>query len=370
MKIGCVKEIKKHEYRVGLIPTHVKTYVANNHQVFIQASAGEGSGYDDQEYIDAGATILNDAKAVWESVDMMVKVKEPLQQEYPYLKENLVLYTYLHLAADKALTDVLLKNKVTAIAYETITDDKGGLPLLKPMSEVAGRLSIQEGAKYLEKPFGGRGVLLAGVPGVPKGKVVIIGGGTVGTNAAKIAIGMGAEVVILDNSLKRLEELDNLFGFSIQTLYSTQAIIASQLATADLVIGAVLIPGASAPKVISKDMLKLMRPGSVIVDVAVDQGGCVETTKATYHDDPTFVVDEVVHYCVANMPGATPRTSTQALTNATLTIGFEIANVGVVSAIKSNKHIAAGVNTYQGHCTNIGVANAFAYDAKDVQSLV
>ncbi len=370
MKIGCVKEIKKHEYRVGLIPTHVLTYVANNHEVYIEKGAGLGSGFEDQEYIDAGATLCEDAPSIWSCVDMIVKVKEPLESEYQYFRENLIIYTYLHLAADKVLTQALVDKKVSGVAYETITDNNNHLPLLKPMSEVAGRLSIQEGAKFLEKPFGGRGVLLSGVPGVPKGKVVIIGGGTVGANAARIAIGMGADVTILDKSINRLEELDQLFGNSIQTLYSTQAIIADQLKTADLVIGAVLIPGASAPKVIKRWMLKDMRPGSVIVDVAVDQGGCTETTKATYHDDPVFVVDGVVHYCVANMPGATPRTSTQALTNATLEMGLAIANQGLINAVKANHHLANGVNTFKGFVVYEPVAIALDFDYVQLESLI
>jgi len=370
MIVGSVKEIKKHEYRVGLIPAHVRSYIAQGHQVYIETLAGEGSGFSDQEYIDAGAKVVSTAKEVWESVEMMIKVKEPLISEHELMQENQIIYTYLHLAADVALTDALVAKKVKGVAYETITDQYGGLPLLKPMSEVAGRLSVQEGAKYLERPFGGRGVLLAGVPGVPKGKVLIIGGGTVGTNAAKIALGMGADVTILDKSIKRLEELDNLFGSAIQTLFSTEAILESQLAQADLVIGAVLIPGASAPKIIKKEMLAKMRKGSVIVDVAVDQGGCTETTHATYHDDPIYIVDDVVHYCVANMPGATPRTSTQALTNATLHYGLMIARFGLETACALDEHLARGVNTYKGYITCPEVALAFNYSSKTLQEVM
>ena len=359
MKIGSVKEIKTHEYRVGLTPVHVASYVEHKHQVYIEKGAGLGSGFEDKEYVDAGAIMCDNAQLVWDQVDMIVKVKEPLESEYQYFREGLIIYTYLHLAADKALTDAMLAAKVSGVAYETITDDDNQLPLLKPMSEVAGRLSIQEGAKYLEKPYGGRGVLLPGVPGVSRGNVVIIGGGVVGTNAAKIAVGIGANVTIMDRSLKRLEELDHLFGSSIQTLYSTELAIAEQVAQADLVVGAVLIPGASAPKVVKRYMLKNMKAGSVIVDVAVDQGGCTETTKRTYHDDPVYVVDDVVHYCVANMPGATPRSSTQALTNATLAIGLEIANHGLEVACVTNSHIANGVNTYKGKITYASVAEAF-----------
>ncbi len=370
MNIGCPKEIKKHEYRVGLIPTHVATYVSFGHNVYIEKGAGLSSGFEDQEYVDAGAVIYDDAQSVWNHADMIIKVKEPLESEYRFFREGLIIYTYLHLAADKPLTEALMKQKVTGIAYETITDEHNGLPLLKPMSEVAGRLSIQEGAKYLEKPFGGRGVLLAGVPGVPKGKVVIIGGGTVGTNAAKIAVGIGADVTILDKSIRRLEQLEHIFGYSVQTLYSTEAIIASQLETADLVVGAVLIPGASAPKVIKRWMLAKMRPGSVIVDVAVDQGGCTETTKMTYHDDPVYVVDGVVHYCVANMPGATPRTSTQALTNATLETGLMIANLGLEKAVTINHHLLEGLNTYKGHCVYEHVADALQLPYTPVKTLL
>lgn len=363
MIVGSVKEIKVHEYRVGLIPPHVNVFVSMGHEVIIERGAGEGSGYTDEEYIEAGAQIIETAQEVWATCEMMVKVKEPLESEYDLLSDNLILYTYLHLAANTPLTQALLKHNVTSIAYETITDDFGGLPLLKPMSEVAGRLSVQEGAKYLEKPFGGRGVLLAGVPGVPKAKVVIIGGGVVGTNAAKIAVGMGADVSILDRSNRRLEQLDHMFGNTIQTLYSTPAILASQLETADLVIGAVLIPGASAPKLVKREMLKNMRQGSVIVDVAIDQGGCIETSRITYHDDPTFVVDGVVHYCVANMPGATPRTSTQALTNATLDYGLKIAGQSIDVLISEDKHLANGLNTYRGHCVNheVAIATGVAY---------
>ena len=318
MKVGTVKEVKKHEYRVGLTPSNVQEYIACGHQVFVQAGAGEGSLLLDAEYKNAGATIVSTAKEVWETCDMIVKVKEPLAEEYELLQEDQIVYTFLHLAADKPLTDKLLEKKTKAVAYETITDKNGGLPLLKPMSEVAGKLSIQTGARCLEKPQGGSGVLLGGVPGVPKGNVVIIGGGVVGVSAMKMAIGLGANVTILDKDLGRLSYLDDIWGQQIQTMYSTSYNIEKAIIEADLVVGAVLIPGGAAPKLIKREYLKKMKPGSVIVDVAVDQGGCCETTKVTYHDAPTFVVDDIVHYCVANMPGAVSRTSTFALTNATL----------------------------------------------------
>ena len=297
MKVGCVKEIKNNEFRVGMTPDNVKAYVGAGHEVYIEKGAGVGSGFMDAEYEEAGAKMIDSAKEVWDTVEMMIKVKEPLPEEYPLFHEGLILYTYLHLAADKPQTDALLAAKVKGVAYETLFDPRqGGLPLLAPMSQIAGRLSIQEGAKYLEKTFGGEGVLLAGVPGTPKANIVILGGGNVGTNACKIAVGMGANVTILDISLPRLAYLDDLFGARIQTLVSTDANIEKAVKEADLVIGSVLIPGKAAPKLFKKKYLKEMKPGAVFVDVAVDQGGCGETTKVTYHDDPIFEVDGVVHY--------------------------------------------------------------------------
>lgn len=358
MKIGCVKEIKAQEYRVGLVPTHVKSYLQAGHTVLIETQAGAGSGFSDEEYQNAGALIIEKAADVWAQSDMIIKVKEPLEAEYPLMKEGLILYTYLHLAANEKLTRELMARKVTGIAYETI-DVNGTLPLLKPMSEVAGRLSIQEAAKYLEKPFGGRGVLLGGVPGVTKGQVVIIGGGTVGTNAAIMALGLGAKVSILDTNLNRLEELDQLFEGKVQTLYSTPAILHEELKKADAVIGAVLIPGAKAPHLVKREDLKLMKKGSVMVDVAVDQGGCFETTHPTTHNNPTFDVDGIVHYCVANMPGAVPYTSTLALTNATLKFALIIAGNTLEGAIAKHKSILSGINTYNGYLTNQFVAEAF-----------
>lgn len=356
MRIGCVKEIKKHEYRVGVTPSYVASLTSDGHQVFIESEAGLGSGFTDQEYQLAGATVVSEAASIWNRVEMMIKVKEPLEEEYQYFREDLVLYTYLHLAAETSLTHALAAAKMTAFAYETLSED-GTLPLLKPMSEVAGRLSIQEGAKYLEKTYGGSGILLAGVPGVPRGKVAIIGGGTVGINAAKIALGMGADVTILDSSLSRLESIDHLFQGHVSTLYSNDYEIEKQCSVSDLVIGAVLIPGDKTPKLLKRKYLSKMRRGSVIVDVAVDQGGCFETTHPTYHDNPTYIVDGIVHYCVANMPGATPRTSTIALTNATLKYGLLIARYGVTSRLL-NTPLASALNVYKGHITFEAVAHA------------
>ena len=371
MRVGCVKEIKNNEFRVGMTPDNVKAYVGAGHEVYIEKGAGVGSGFMDAEYEEAGAKMIDSAKEVWDTVEMMIKVKEPLPEEYPLFHEGLILYTYLHLAADKPQTDALLAAKVKGVAYETLFDPRqGGLPLLAPMSQIAGRLSIQEGAKYLEKTFGGEGVLLAGVPGTPKANIVILGGGNVGTNACKIAVGMGANVTILDISLPRLAYLDDLFGARIQTLVSTDANIEKAVKEADLVIGSVLIPGKAAPKLFKKKYLKEMKPGAVFVDVAVDQGGCGETTKVTYHDDPIFEVDGVVHYCVGNMPGAVPRTSTIALTNATLSYGLQIANTGLEQACKDNEVIYSAVNTYDGKLTCKNVADSFdCYEYVDIRTL-
>ncbi|HIR04623.1 MAG TPA: alanine dehydrogenase [Candidatus Copromonas faecavium] len=370
MKIGCVKEIKNREYRVGLIPDNVKSYVNAGHQVFIERGAGMGSGFTDQEYEKAGAVLLDSAKEVWDGVDMMVKVKEPLPEEYPYFRRDLLLYTYLHLAADRPLTDAMLASGMRGFAYETLIEKDGSIPLLAPMSQIAGRLSIQEGAKYLEKTFGGSGVLLSGVPGTPKANVVILGGGTVGTNACKIAVGMGANVTILDISLPRLAYLDDIFGARIQTLVSNDANIEHSVREADLVIGAVLIPGKAAPKIMKEAYLKEMKPGSVIVDVAVDQGGCCETTKVTYHDDPIYEVDGIVHYCVGNMPGAVPRTSTIALTNATLPYGLELASHGLEEACRRNPILVSGVNTYDGKLTCKNVADSFGMEYTELGALI
>jgi len=369
MKVGCVKEIKNNEFRVGLTPDNVKSYVNAGHEVYIEKDAGVGSSFATSEYEAAGAKICDTAKEVWATVDMMVKVKEPLPEEYPLFKENLILYTYLHIAADRPQMDALLQYKVKGVAYETLLERNHTLPLLAPMSQIAGRLSIQEGAKYLEKPFGGSGMLLSGVPGTPKAKVVILGAGMVGTNACKIAVGMGAQVSIVDINLERLAYLDDVFGARIQTLYSTDAVIEKELASADLVVGSILIPGKAAPKVGKAAYLKNMKPGSVIVDVAVDQGGCFETTHVTYHDNPTYVVDGVVHYCVGNMPGAVPRTSTIALTNATLKYGLQIANKGLEGACKENDVMYSAINTYGGKLTCKNVADSFEVEYSDPKTL-
>jgi alanine dehydrogenase len=358
MKVGCVKEIKNNEFRVGLTPDNVKSYVKAGHTVLIEAGAGIGSGFKDEEYIKAGAVMSETAKEVWDSCEMMVKVKEPLEEEFELFHEGLILYTYLHLAADRLETEALLKGKVNSVAYETLIERDGSIPLLAPMSQIAGRLSIQEGAKYLEKRFGGEGILLAGVPGTPKANVCILGGGTVGTNACKIAVGMGANVTILDISLKRLEQLDNMFGAHIQTLVSTDSNVEHSVINADLIIGSVLIPGASTPKLFKREYLKEMKPGAVFVDVAIDQGGCGESSHVTTHDDPVYVEEGVVHYCVGNMPGAVPRTSTIALTNATLKYGLEIAANGLEKACQANDVLYSGVNTYGGKLTCKNVADA------------
>jgi alanine dehydrogenase len=369
MKIGTVTEIKRHEYRVGLTPSCVKAYVAHGHKVLVQKGAGVGAGFEDEQYRAAGAKIVNSRKDVFGEADMIVKVKEPQPEELKLLRKGQILYTYLHLAADAALTKALLTRSVKGMAYETIELEDGTLPCLKPMSEIAGRLSIQEGAKYLEKPFGGRGVLLGGVPGVPPGKVTIIGGGVVGKNACKIALGMGAETTIMDISSARLEHLDDIFGMRVKTLYSNEANVEQAIAGSDLVIGAVLIPGAKAPHVIRAEHLKSMKKGAVIVDVAVDQGGCAETTRPTTHDDPIYVVDGVIHYCVANMPGSVALTSTLALTSTTLRYGLTIADQGFEHAVRNSKPLAKGMNTYAGRCTCKGVAAAFGMEYAGLEIL-
>ena len=370
MKIGCVKEIKNNEFRVGLTPDNVKAYIAAGHHVYMEKGAGIGSGFSDNEYVDAGASLIDNAADVWNLVDMMIKVKEPLPEEYPLFREGLILYTYLHLAADKEQADALLAGKVKAVAYETIQETDRSLPCLAPMSQIAGRLSIQEGAKYLEKRFGGEGILLAGVPGTPKANVVILGGGTVGMNACKIAVGMGANVTILDVNLKRLEELDNMFGAHIQTLVSNDSNVERVVKDADLVIGSVLIPGGSTPKLFKKKYLPEMKDGAVFVDVAIDQGGCGESSHVTTHDDPVYIEEGVVHYCVGNMPGAVPRTSTIALTNATLRYGLKIAAAGLEEACKKSAVIESGVNCYAGKVTNANVAKALGYEYTELNSLI
>ncbi len=358
MKIGLPKEIKDNEYRVGLTPAGVKALTDAGHKVFVETNAGTGSGFEDSLYKKAGAKIVPNADDAWEKGDMIVKVKEPIKPEYTRMREGQLLFTYLHLAPDFELTKQLMKRKVTGVAYETITDKRGTLPLLTPMSEVAGRMAIQVGAHYLEKMNGGRGVLLGGVPGVAAANVVIIGGGVVGINSAKMAVGLGAQVTILDRDLERLRYLDDVFGPSIQTMASNAYALQEACIHADLIVGAVLVTGAAAPKLVTRAMLKDLRRGVVLVDVAVDQGGCFETTHATKHSDPVYYVDDVLHYCVANMPGAVPRTSTFALTNATLPYALKLANEGFKDAIASDKGLKEGVNTYGGYLTYEAVASS------------
>lgn len=357
MKISLPKEIKDNEYRVGLTPAGVQALVDAGHKLFVEKGAGEGSGFDDSAYTNAGATILDDANDIWGEGDMIVKVKEPIDLEYERMREGQLIFTYLHLAPEFELTKQMMKRKVTGVAYETITDTKGHLPLLTPMSEVAGRMSVQVGAAYLEKMNGGRGILLGGVPGVPAADIVIIGGGVVGTEAAKTAIGLGAHVTIIDKNLDRLRQLDDIFLSRIQTLASSRYQIQEAISRADLVIGSVLVVGAPAPKLITRDMLKDIPNGSVLVDVAVDQGGCFETTRVTTHSNPTYYEEGVLHYCVANMPGAVPRTSTFALTNATLPYALNFANRGFEKAIREDKGLVSGVNTFQGKLTYEAVAS-------------
>jgi len=362
MRVGCPKEIKNHEYRVGLTPGAVREYVAHGHEVLVETKAGAGIGADDDAYRAAGAKIVPTAADIFGRSDMVVKVKEPQPAEWAQLRDGQILYTYLHLAPDPEQTKGLLASGVTAIAYETVTDERGGLPLLAPMSEVAGRLSIQAGATALQKANGGRGILLGGVPGVPPAKVAVIGGGVVGLHAARMAAGLGADVSILDRSIPRLRQLDDLFGGRVHTRYSTIDALEEEVFSADLVIGAVLIPGAAAPKLVTREMLSGMKKGAVIVDVAIDQGGCFETSHATTHSDPTFEIDGVVHYCVANMPGAVPVTSAHALNNATLHYGLQLADKGL-KASAEDRHLRAGLNVHKGRVTNHAVAEALGYES-------
>jgi len=362
MKIGVPKEIKNHEYRVGLVPASVRELAHRGHQVFVQTTAGAGIGMDDSRYEAAGATILPNAEEVFDVAEMIVKVKEPQAVERAMLREDQTLFTYLHLAPDAPQTADLVKGGATCIAYETVTDDHGHLPLLAPMSEVAGRLSIQAGAWCLEKARGGSGVLLGGVPGVEPAKIVIIGGGTVGFNAAQMAVGMGARVVIMDRNLEVLRFLDANFGSQVETVFSNVDSIEKHLRDADLVIGGVLIPGAAAPKLVTRKHLATMRPGSVLVDVAIDQGGCFETSKATTHAEPTYIVDGIVHYCVANMPGAVPRTSAFALNNATLPFTLALADKGARQAMLDDPHLLNGLNVHRGKVTFADVARDLGYE--------
>jgi len=358
MRIGVPKEIKNHEYRVGLTPPSVAELVAAGHQVVVETGAGKGIDFEDSDYVEAGATILPDADQVFEQAEMIVKVKEPQPVEIARLRPHHLLFTYLHLAADKPQAEGLMKSGATCIAYETVTSPKGGLPLLKPMSEVAGRMAVQVGAHYLEKEQGGRGVLLGGVPGVAPARVAILGGGIAGVNAAQMAVGMRADVTIYDISNDRLAELDMFFSNQIKTAYASKAAIASAVKNAHLVIGAVLVPGAAAPKLVTRDMLKTMKRGSVLVDIAIDQGGCFETSHATTHDDPVFEVDGIIHYCVANMPGAVARTSAFALNNSTLPFALKLAKLGAEAAMKADPHLANGLNVSSGKIRHAAVAEA------------
>ncbi|GGZ33733.1 MULTISPECIES: alanine dehydrogenase [Shewanella] len=365
MIIGVPKEIKNHEYRVGMVPSSVRELTMHGHQVFIETNAGNGIGFTDQDYINAGASILDTAAEVFAKAEMIVKVKEPQAVERAMLRHDQILFTYLHLAPDLPQTEELVNSGAVCIAYETVTDDRGGLPLLAPMSEVAGRMSIQAGAMALEKSMGGLGMLLGGVPGVEPAKVVIIGGGMVGTNAAQMAVGMGADVVVLDRSIDALRRLNVQFGSKVKAIYSTADAIEKHVLQADLVIGGVLIPGAAAPKLVTREHIKKMKPGAAIVDVAIDQGGCVETSHATTHQDPTYIVDDVVHYCVANMPGAVARTSTFALNNATLPYILKLARLGYRDALLSDKHLLNGLNVMHGKitCKEVAEAHNMAYTA-------
>ena len=370
MIIGTTKELKNNEYRVGLTPGNVETLIKSGNKVLVETKAGEAAGFSDEDYIKVGATIISSAKEVYEKVDMLVKVKEPEKEEYEYLKEGLILFTYLHLASNKELAEVLIKKNVKAVAYETIKDNQGNLPCLRPMSQIAGRLSIQEGAKYIERSFGGRGIILGGVPGVERGNIVILGGGVAGTYAAKAAVGIDANVTLLDVNLNRLSYIEDIFGASVTTLYSNEENIRKALSSADLVIGSVLIPGGSTPKLIRKEYLKDMRKGAVIVDIAIDQGGCAETSHVTTHDDPVFIVDGIVHYCVGNMPGAVPYTSTVALSNATFPYAKKIADYGLLDAIKKDPGLGLGVNIYNGYCTNSNVADSLNINYRDIKELI
>jgi alanine dehydrogenase len=358
MRIGVPKEIKNHEYRVGLTPPSVAELVAAGHEVVVETGAGKGIDFEDSDYVEAGATILPNADQVFEQAEMIVKVKEPQPVEIARLRPHHLLFTYLHLAADKPQAEGLMKSGATCIAYETVTSPSGGLPLLKPMSEVAGRMAVQVGAHYLEKEQGGRGVLLGGVPGVAPARVAILGGGIAGVNAAQMAVGMRADVTIYDINNDRLAELDMFFSNQIKTAYASKAAIAAAVAKAHLVIGAVLIPGAAAPKLVTRDMLKTMKRGSVLVDIAIDQGGCFETSHATTHDDPVFEVDGIIHYCVANMPGAVARTSAFALNNATLPFALKLAKLGAEAAMKADPHLANGLNVSGGKIRHAAVAEA------------
>ncbi len=370
MIIGVPKEIKNNENRVALTPAGAQELVKQGHVVYMQTKAGEGSGFNDEEYAGAGAQLLATAEEVFAIAEMIIKVKEPIEQEYKLIKKDQLVFTYFHFASHEPLAHAMIKTGAVCLAYETVEREDRSLPLLVPMSEVAGRMAIQEGAKYLEKPLKGRGILLGGVPGVMPGKVLILGGGVVGANAAKIAAGMGADVTITDLNLNRLRYLDDVMPKNVHTMVSNDYVLRELVKTHDLIVGAVLIPGAKAPKLITKDMLKTMRPGTVLVDVAVDQGGCIETCKPTTHEDPTYIIDDVVHYCVANMPGAVPYTSTLALTNATLPYAIKLANLGWKKASQENADLRKGLNVIQGKVVYKAVADSFNLPFTDVKEFL
>ena len=367
MIIGVPKEIKNNENRVALTPSGVKELARHGHDIYIQTNAGSGSGFSDTQYEEAGAGILPDIKSVYDRAEMIIKVKEPIQEEYTLIRENQLVFTYFHFASYEPLTRAMIENKSVCLAYETVEKDDRSLPLLVPMSEVAGRMSVQEGAKYLEKPLKGRGILLGGVPGVRPAKVMVLGGGVVGTQAAKMAAGLGADVTIMDISLPRLRYLADIMPANVNTYMSSEYNIRELLPSHDLIVGAVLIPGAKAPHLITRDMLKLMRPGTVLVDVAVDQGGCIETCKPTTHENPTYIIDDILHYCVANMPGAVPYTSTLALTNATLPYALQLANKGWEKACQDNRELRLGLNIIRGDVVYKGVSEAFGLPYRNVE---
>jgi alanine dehydrogenase len=370
MIIGVPKEIKNNENRVAVTPAGTQEFIRKGHTVYVQTKAGDGSGFSDEEYKGAGAKILNTAKEVFDVAEMIIKVKEPIEQEYSLIRKDQLVFTYFHFASYEPLAHAMIKTGAVCLAYETVERSDRSLPLLVPMSEVAGRMAIQEGAKYLEKPLKGRGILLGGVPGVMPAKVLILGGGVVGTNAAKIAAGMGADVIITDVNLNRLRYLDDVMPKNVHTMASNDYVLRDLVKTSDLIVGGVLIPGAKAPKLITRDMLKTMRPGTVLVDVAVDQGGCIETCKPTTHEDPTYIIDDIVHYCVANMPGAVPYTSTLALTNATLPYALKLANNGWKKACKENDDLLKGLNVVQGKVVYKAVADAFNLPYTSVEEVL
>jgi len=370
MNIGVPKEVKNHEFRVGLVPGGAKHLIGLGHTVYVEKSAGQGSGIDDSEYSQAGAFLCDTAEEVWSSAELVIKVNEPVEQEFPRIQAGQMLFTYLHLSPLPTLTAVLLAKKASGIAYETVREKDGSLPLLTPMSEVAGKMAVQIGAHFLEMNQKGRGVLIGGVPGVPPAQIVILGAGVVGLNAAKVAAGMGAKVTLIDRSLSKLRLVDDLFGGRVATLASNELVIENAVLKADLLIGAILIPGASTPKLVKREVISAMKKGAVVIDVSVDQGGCIATSRPTTHSDPTYVIDGILHYCVANMPGAVPRTSTFALTNATLPYVAKLAQLGFATTVRTDPAFAEGVNVHQGHVTHASVAESLMLEYRPISSLV